>query len=135
MLGEPVEPIYAALAGVTHARIAVAGFYETYPLYGGDSTNRVDYPSSRSGSSFTLRSDCSTWLLALSRGHYDYVVTALTGRSEPRAAAWTRRYPGARELLASPLGFVRHGSAWRWELFRLTRAASVNTEAACRGTR
>ena len=135
MLGEPVEPIYAALAGVSHARIAVAGFYETYPLYGVASTNRVDYPSSRSGGSrFTLHSDCSTWLLALSRGHYDYVVTARQGRGEPPAAVWTRRYSGAHELLASPPGFVRAGSAWRWELFRLTRAASVNTEAACRGS-
>ena len=135
MLGEPVEPIYAALAGVSHARIAVAGFYLTYPLYGVTATNRVDYPSSRSGGSrFTLRSGCSTWLLALSEGHYDYVVTARQGRGEPPAAVWTRRYPGAHELLASPPGFVRLGSAWRWELFRLTRAASVNTEATCRGS-
>ncbi len=134
-LGEPIEPIYAALAGVSHARIASAGFYETYPLYGVALTNRVDYPSSRSGGArFTLPSDCSTWLRALSRGHYDYVVTALQGRGEPQAAVWTSRYPGAHELLAAPPGFVRHGSRWRWELFRLTPAASVNTEAACRGS-
>ena len=134
-LGEPVEPIYAALAGVSHARIAVAGFAEAYPLYGVTSTNRVDYPSSRSqGTRFTLRSDCSSWLLALSEGHYDYVVTARQGPGEPSTAVWTLRYPGAHELLASPPGFVRGGSAWRWELFRLPRAAGVNTEAACRGT-
>ncbi len=134
MLGEPVEPIYAALAGIRHARIAVVGFYESYPLYGAASTNRVDYPSSRSGSRFVLPSDCPTWLPALSRGRYDYVVIARQGRGEPPAAAWTRRYPGAHELLASPPGFVRDGSAWRWQLFRMPRAASVDPEAACRGS-
>jgi hypothetical protein len=135
VLGEPVEPIYTALAGVSHKRIAVAGLYQSYPLYGVASTNRVDYPSSRTdGTKFTLPSTCSTWLLALSRGHYDYVVTARQGPDEPPAAAWTRRYPGAHELLASPPGFVRLGSPWRWELFGLPRAAGVNAQAACRGT-
>lgn len=134
-LSDPVEPISAALAGVGHARIAVTGFYETYPLYGAASTNRVDYPSSRSGARFTLPQDCPAWLLALSRGHYDYVVTGRQGGGgEPPAAAWSRRYPGARELLASPPGFVRDGTPWRWELFRLPRAAGVNAEAACRGS-
>jgi hypothetical protein len=135
LLSEPLEPIYAALAGVSHKRIALAGLYQSYPLYGEASTNRVDYPFKRSdGATFTLPSNCSAWLLALIRGRYDYVVTARQSSDEPAAAEWTRRYPGARELRASPPGFARLGLPWRWELFGLHRAAAFNTAAACRGT-
>jgi hypothetical protein len=133
-LSEPVEPISRALAHVRDARIAEAGFQEVYPLYGADLSDRVELPASRvDGTRFVPYATCPSWLAALRRGGYQYVVTARQGTQEPAVARWTLRYPEARELLRSPPGTTRRGSPWRWELFRLLPVRGLHPAAACRG--
>ena len=133
-LFEPVEPISRALDHVHDARIAVAGFQEVYPLYGSDLSNRVELPAVRiDGTRFAPYGTCRSWLGALRRGGYQYVVTARQSTQESAVARWTLRYPGARELLRSPPGTTRRGSPWRWELFRLLPVPSLDPATACGG--
>src|SRR5205814_39365 len=94
-------------------------------------SNRVEYPARRDHARFRLYSTCRGWLAALADGRYDYVVTALESVADSPAAAWTRRYPGARELSASPPGSTHWGAHWTWQLFRLDPARRVDLEAAC----
>ena len=128
---DPVAPIAARLRAVRSARIAVTGLSENYPLYGLDLSNRVDYPTRRVNARFFDYANCRTWLLALHEGRYDYVVTAREGVAASPAAAWTRLYPGARELLSSPPGATNRGTPWSWQLFRLDPARPVDPAAAC----
>jgi hypothetical protein len=134
-LAQPVEAIAAVVRHARDARIAVTGFAESYPFYGADLANRVDYPARRDGARFASYSTCRSWLRALSRGHYDYVVTARESTHEAIAAAWTRRYPGARELLESARGTERQGQPWRWQLFQLERDRQVNASRVCSDAR
>jgi hypothetical protein len=133
--GQPIEAASRLLSRVHGARVAVTGFAENYPFYGSDLSNRVEYPARREGARFFPYSTCRDWLLALSRGQYSYVVTARGGRIDPAAAAWTRRYPGARELISSAPGKVRHGERWQWQLFQLDPSRHVNPKTACASVR
>jgi hypothetical protein len=93
---------YRAVRDVTGARIAVAGFYTQYPLYGADLSNRVEYPAQRAAwGRFRPPTSCSAWRHALRRGRYDLVVTAAGGYGgpEPVQASWTRGDPAATELV------------------------------------
>jgi hypothetical protein len=131
-LSEPVEPISRALAHVHAALIAVAGFQEVYPLYGSDLSDRVELPGTRvDGTRFAQAITCPSWSAVLRRGDYAYVVIAQQSTHEAAAAQWTRRYPGARELLGSAPGTTRRGSPWRWELFRLLPVRGQDLTAAC----
>ena len=129
---DPVAPAAARLRHVHGARIAVVGLAENYPLYGSDLSNRVRYPARRDAARFLSYSTCGGWLLALENGHFDYVVTAREGTADSPAAAWTRRYPGARELLASAPGETNRGVQWTWQLFQLDPLRRVDPAAACR---
>jgi hypothetical protein len=116
---------------VRDARIAVVGIVEDYPLYGSDLSNRVDYLARRDEARFLPYSSCRGWLLELHKGRYDYVVTARESLADSPAAGWTRRYPGAQQLLASAPGATHRGSHWTWELFRLDPTRRVDPAAAC----
>jgi hypothetical protein len=129
---DPVAPIADRLRRVRHARIATTGLSETYPLYGADLSNRVDNPARLRRTRFLPYTTCRSWLLALHRGRYDYVVTASESAAPAPQAAWTRRYPGARELLASAPDATSRGARWSWQLFALEPGRSVNASAACR---
>jgi hypothetical protein len=128
---DPVGPIAGRLRGAHNARIAVAGLTESYPLDGPDLSNRVDYPARLVDARFQSYSTCRSWLRALRAGRYDYVVTAREGATDSRAAGWTRRYPGARELLSSAPGATSRGVPWTWQLFSLDPARGVEPRAAC----
>lgn len=128
---EPIDEIAAALRGVSHARVAVAGFRETYPFYGSDLTNRVILPARVTGARFADYSTCRAWLQALGRGRFEYVVTARQGERDAPTAGWTRLYGGVREVLAARPGALRQGKPWRWRLFRLPTHAPPTPEAAC----
>jgi hypothetical protein len=130
-LQQPVDSVWLALGGVSHARIAVSGFFETFPLSGVDLSNHVDVPATRVKARFEPYTSCRTWLTALQRGRYAYVVTAQQGGGDPIQAAWTRRFPGARELRRSAPGTVRAGIAWNWELFSLPRHTDTSPALAC----
>jgi hypothetical protein len=128
---DPVAAIAGRLRDVHHARIAVAGLSENYPLTGADLSNRVDYPAHRDAARYLPYASCRSWLLALRKGHYDYVVTAQEGTADSRFASWTGRYPGARELLASEPGATHRGNPWTWQLFELDPTRRVDPETAC----
>jgi hypothetical protein len=131
LLEEPVEGISAMLRHANHARVAVTGFVETYPLYGVDSSNIVELPAARVGARFVPRSTCRSWLIALQKGRYGYAVTAQQGTADSPAAAWTRAYPGARQLVAAPPGYTRRGVPWRWQLFRIAPPPRVDAARVC----
>lgn len=128
-LQQPVDSAAMVLRHVSDARIAVTGFFETYPLDGVSLSNRVVVPAVRVGARFRADVTCRAWLAALERGHYNYAVTALQGTSEPAAAAWTRRLSGARELRSAST--TRAGQSWYWEVFSLPRRVAVDPGAAC----
>jgi hypothetical protein len=128
---DPVAPIAGRLQPLHDARIAVIGLAENYPFYGSDLSNRVDYPARREEARFLPYSTCRGWLLALEKGRFDYVVTARESSADSPAAAWTRRYPGARELLASAPGSTHRGTPWTWQLFGLPPAQSIDPDTAC----
>ena len=131
---EPIDRVEAVLAHVHHARIAVRGLSEVYPLFGVDLSNRVELPAVRvTRTRFAPYSSCPSWLLALKRGRYECVVTAQQSDREPPAASWTRRYPGARQLLVPTPRTVRYGKPWRWQVFKLTPGRPLDPRAACAG--
>ena len=88
---------------IEDARIAVAGFFTQYELYGSDVSNHVQYVG-RVGDdgSFHDIVTCDAWRAAVAGGNYDYVVVAppFIGQTvAPPQAAWTRTDPGAVEVL------------------------------------
>jgi hypothetical protein len=119
--GDDLAMIVGASRGLHGTRIALAGFYQQYPLYGSDLSNRVQYVGHHgSHGTFLDIASCTEWRRAVSTGRYRYVVT---GRSfdndvgEPEAAGWTRSAPGVTEL-------VHDGRA---SLFRIDRPQDFNT--------
>jgi hypothetical protein len=103
---EPMPRLARWSAGTADARIAIAGFFIQYPLYGDDLSNRVDYLA-RHGphGAFTAFESCGAWRRALNDGGYRYVVTTPFNypgnlrRDQPREARWTGTDPAARLVL------------------------------------
>ena len=102
----PLRAVYAWAGGVQDSRIAIAGFFLQYPLYGEDLSNRVQFVGTRGpNGAFAPIADCRAWRRALNAGRYRYVITAPPGFPANRGAdtgpeaAWTRGADGARELL------------------------------------
>ncbi len=93
------------------ARVATAGFYEAYPLYGPDLGHRVREIGRRGPhGAFGPVSGCGAWRAALAHERAGWVAVAsrearLFGRGAPPAAAgWTAGVPGAERVLALPDG-------------------------------
>ena len=103
------DPFVAPLASlVTWAdglhgqpRVAVAGFYEQYPLFGSDLENRVGIPSVSSRRGVPRAAvTCGQWRTALRAGAYDYVV--ILAQNPPAVVpqlAWTEGDPAARAIV------------------------------------
>lgn len=97
---DPAPYIWAQ--SVRRARIGVAGAFVHYPLYGPDLSNRVEYVGElRSDGAFVDHDTCRSWTEALAMGGYDFVVVAapFPDAPVPPQAEWTRKTPGAREIL------------------------------------
>ncbi|MCU1350812.1 MAG: family glycosyltransferase, 4-amino-4-deoxy-L-arabinose transferase [Acidimicrobiales bacterium] len=90
---------YHVIRDVKGARIGVGGFALTYPLYGSDVSNRVQFIGIElPHAGFRTAQSCSEWQAALRRGRFDYVVVARSPVAHQRVAperGWTARYPGA----------------------------------------
>jgi hypothetical protein len=80
------QPQVSHLAGVWdyfrtvhHARVAIAGTYGeffSYPLFGIDDSDRVQYvAASGPHGSFTRIATCRAWRAAVNRGHFRYLLT------------------------------------------------------------
>jgi hypothetical protein len=103
--------LYRWVSNVSDARIALNGLGISYPFFGEDLSNTVDYIGHRGAhGDFDEVRDCSEWRRLLNEGDYDYVVIspdAFTGSKrdmqprvgrndpEPVTAAWTRSDPAA----------------------------------------
>lgn len=92
---QPLGAIFRWAQGVSHARLALYGSAEQYPLYGARDTNAVDYLGEHTGDGgYRPISSCRAWRRQLSAGRYSYVVlTPAPTRSIP--PAWTAQVPGA----------------------------------------
>jgi hypothetical protein len=81
--------VWALFRDIDHARVGVAGTFgsfATYPLYGLDDSNRVQYIAARGPTgSFTPIRTCATWRMAVNAGDYRYVVTT------PGRDPWRRK--------------------------------------------
>ena len=100
-LPEAIGPSYDVLRDAKSARVAVAGFFAHYPLYGRSLENRVEFPARGPRRARFEALDCRSWQRALERRGYDYVVTLQSGGQEPPERAWTERYPGADVVLTT----------------------------------
>jgi hypothetical protein len=92
---EPLGTIFRWSQGVSHARMALYGSPEQYPLYGARDTNAVDYLGEHTGDGgYRPISSCRAWRRRLRAGRYAYVVlTPAPTRSIP--PAWTAQASGA----------------------------------------
>lgn len=102
LTGDRTEPvlgvIYGWAQGVAHARIALYGNVQQYPLYGAHDTNEVDYLGTQTGSGFRPIATCQSWRATLNRGHYRYVVLTPTPTA-PVPIVWTQSDPAVHLLL------------------------------------
>jgi hypothetical protein len=95
--GDPgLGELYRWAQGISHARIALYGTVEQYPLYGARDTNRVDYLSERTtDGGFRPITSCKTWRATLAAGHYHWVVLT-PAPTDPVPIAWTQSDPAMR---------------------------------------
>jgi len=87
---------------VSDKRIALNGLGISYPLFGRDLSNTVDYVARRGPhGDFDEATTCREWRQLLNNGNYDYVVISPDSRDdpEPPTAAWTRSDPAAVPVL------------------------------------
>ena len=94
--------IYKWVHDVSDARIGLNGLGISYPLFGRDLSNKVQYVGRRGPhGAFDEATTCAEWRRLLNDGHYDYVVISPDSKSlpEPESAAWTRSDPAAVPVL------------------------------------
>jgi hypothetical protein len=103
---------YAWARDVRGARIAIAGIWAQYPLFGNDLSNDVEYVGVGSrGGTFRTPATCREWRALLRDGDFDYAVISppqhpyLFGKTVPARpeVAWTRSSRGAKEVLTEPV--------------------------------
>jgi hypothetical protein len=116
---------WAYFRSVHHARVAVSGTYGeffTYPLFGIDVSNRVQYIAQRGPrGSFSRIHSCRTWRATVNRGHFRYLLTTPERdfwrpqqlRPAPERA-WVVSDPAARVV------FERQVTGQPVDLFELT---------------
>jgi hypothetical protein len=102
LTGDKTEPVLGAIygwaQGVAHARIALYGNVQQYPLYGARDTNEVDYLGTQTGDGFRPITTCQSWRTIINEGHYRYVVLT-PAPTAPVPIAWTQTDPAAHLLL------------------------------------
>ncbi|MFL5864435.1 MAG: hypothetical protein ACJ780_27335 [Solirubrobacteraceae bacterium] len=106
--------MYAWAQHVSHARIALYGTVEQYPLYGADDTNVLTYLGrSMPNGGYAPIDSCGAWQAALRRGRFGYLVLT---------PAPTASVPSAWSVADSGLRLVLHPAPDAW-VFRLVAAA------------
>lgn len=104
-----LAPVWALFRKVHDSRVGIVGTFGgffSYPLYGVDDSDRVQYVGRRGQhGSFTAITSCTEWRAAVNAGHFDYVVTTPSRDPwHPSAlgpspeAAWTGSDPAARPV-------------------------------------
>ena len=103
LTGDKTNPVLGAIYGwaqhVTHARIAIYGNVQQYPLYGARDTNDVNYLGTHTGNGdFRPITTCQDWRTNINDGHYRYVVLT-PAPTAPIPIAWTQTDPAAHPIL------------------------------------
>lgn len=97
--------IYRWAQGVTHARIALYGTVQQYPLYGARDTNYVGYLGEAvPDGSYRPILSCQTWRTKLAAGRYQWVVIVLPGPTVSVPIAWTEADPAMKLVLHPETG-------------------------------
>jgi hypothetical protein len=94
--------LYGWVRHVSDARIALAGLAISYPLFGADLSNHVQYVGHKGPhGAFDRVGTCREWRQLLNAGNYDYVVVSANtgGARAPVEAGWTRSDPAAQVVL------------------------------------
>jgi hypothetical protein len=93
--------VYSWADRVHHARLALAGPDEQWPLFGPDLTNEVRYIGQHTPhGGFERTRTCGAWRRAIVAGHYDYIVTVKDrAAGEPYEVRWTAGDPAVSEIL------------------------------------
>jgi hypothetical protein len=104
LTGDKTAPVLGAIYGwaqhVAHARIALYGNVQQYPLYGARDTNQVDYLGTNVGDGgFRPITTCRGCRTAINEGRYRYVVLT-PAPTAPIPAAWTQADPAAHLILS-----------------------------------
>jgi hypothetical protein len=114
-----ISAIYRWAQPIAHARIALYGTVEQYPLYGATDTNVVDYlgqPAADGGYEPIIT--CRRWQASLEAGRYQYLVLT-SGPTAPIPLSWSRLDPSLTAIL--------HPAADAW-VFRI---APGSTRTRC----
>ncbi|MBV9336578.1 MAG: hypothetical protein JO243_11870 [Solirubrobacterales bacterium] len=104
-----LAPVWALFRNIHHARVGIVGTFGgffSYPLYGLDLSNHVEYVAERGPhGSFTPIATCARWRAQLNTDHLKYIITTpardpwhprnLQPSPEDR---WTASDPGARPV-------------------------------------
>ena len=94
--------LYGWVRGVSNARIGLNGLGISYPFFGADLSNTVDYVAHEGpNGNFDEATTCREWRQLLDDGKYDYVVISpnASNAPEPPSADWTRSDPAAQLIL------------------------------------
>jgi hypothetical protein len=102
-IGDASNPGLGAIYGwaqtISHARVALYGSVEQYPLYGATDSNHVTYLGQHTtDGGFVPINSCRAWQRALQTGEYQYVVLA----PAPTTAipiTWTTQDPDLKPIL------------------------------------
>jgi hypothetical protein len=125
LVGDSANPalgtIYRWAQSVGHARIALYGSVEQYPLFGARDTNAVDYLGAHTaGGGYRPIASCTAWRRRLRTGRYDYVVLS-TAPTRATPVAWTAQDPAATLLLHPAADYF---------VFKLDRRAAATPTCA-----
>jgi hypothetical protein len=117
-IGDASNPGLGAIYGwaqtISHARVALYGTVEQYPLYGAMDSNRVTYlGQTTTDGGFVAIDSCPAWQRALQLGHYQYVVLT-PGPTTPIPITWTTHDPDLKPIL--------HPTTGEW-VFEITGAS------------
>jgi hypothetical protein len=104
-----LAPVWAMFRTIHHARVGVVGTFGgffSYPLYGVDDSNRVQYVARRGPhGSFTAIATCARWRAQVNNDHLDYLITTPARDPwHPRIlspspeSGWTASDPAARPV-------------------------------------
>jgi hypothetical protein len=102
-----LAPVWDRFRGIRDTRVGIVGTFGgffSYPLFGLDDSNRVQYVAQRGPhGSFTPIRSCAAWRAAVNAGRYRYVITTPSRDPwNPRVlgpspeAGWTKSDPAAR---------------------------------------
>jgi hypothetical protein len=104
-----LAPVWALFRNVHHAHVGIVGTFGgflSYPLYGLDDSNRVQYVAAHGPhGSFTPIGTCAQWRAQLNSDHLDYIITTPARdpwhprRLQPSPEErWTASDPAARPI-------------------------------------